>query len=278
MDLEENLLNNLIEIALLEDRIEEDITTNSLIEYDRVVIAEVISKEEGIISGTIPFKKTFKFIDKSSEIRIFKPDGTLVKKGDKVIEIFAKQSVILKGERTALNFLQRLSGIATLTSKYVERLKGTGVKLLDTRKTTPGMRYLEKHAVVHGGGTNHRKNLFELAMIKENHIEMAGSITNAVNKIRSNHPEKLIEVEVKNLEELNEALNMNVYMIMLDNFDKELINEAIKITNKKVKIEVSGNINIDNIREKAIKGIDFISSGALTHSFKSLDLSLYIRG
>ncbi len=278
MELEENLLNKLIEISLEEDRIEDDITTNSLIEYDKVVMADVIAKEDGIISGIIPFKKTFKAIDKSSEIKVIKQDGKPAKKGDKILEIFAKESVILKGERTALNFLQRLSGIATLTSKYVEKLKDTEVKLLDTRKTTPGMRYLEKHAVVHGGGTNHRLNLFDMAMIKENHIEMAGSITNAVNKIRKNYPEKLIEVEVKNLDELKEALNLNVYIVMLDNFDKELIKQAIKIADKKVKIEVSGNITLENIREKAINGIDFISSGSLTHSFKSLDLSLYIRG
>lgn len=280
--IEYNLISRLITIALLEDCVNEDVTTNSLLDFDKEVLALVSAKEDGIISGIEVFSKVFHTLDKEIKIEISFPDGSRVKKGDIVLSIRGKESSILKAERTALNFLQRLSGIASLTGKFVDKLKPYGVTLLDTRKTTPGMRYLEKKAVKDGGGTNHRMNLEDMAMVKDNHIAMAGSITNAVTKIRTRFGDKKIEVEVKNLVELDEALSLDVDMIMLDNFPLELLKEAAnrKKTGDKVKFEISGNVTLENIDEKMRGGlkdcIDFISVGALTHSFKSLDLSLNI--
>ena len=273
---EEKLMRQIVELALWEDRVQQDVTTNALMEYDRKVTAAVIAKSEGVISGIEVFTAAFQMVDTEISARIFKGDGSAVKKGDTVLEMEGKESSILKAERTALNFLQRLSGIAALTRKFVDKLKPYSVSLLDTRKTTPGMRYLEKKAVRDGGGTNHRMNLEDMAMIKDNHIKMTGSISTAVQKIREKSPGKKIEVEVKNLKELKEALSMDVDIVMLDNFSTELLKEAVKINNHRVKLEVSGNVSLENIEEKAAAGIDFISVGALTHSFKSLDLSLNI--
>ncbi|NIM16865.1 MAG: carboxylating nicotinate-nucleotide diphosphorylase [Candidatus Aminicenantes bacterium] len=274
----EDLIRQIIELALVEDRARDDVTTNSLLDYDREVTARVTAKEDGIISGIQVFSAAFQTLDPGIKIKVFKEDGVPVKKGDIVLELIGMESSILKAERTALNFLQRLSGIATLTRRYVEKLGALNITLLDTRKTTPGMRYLEKKAVQHGGGTNHRMNLADMAMVKDNHIKMAGSISHAVKKIREKYPDKKIEVEVKNLEELEETLSLlpGVHMIMLDNFSPGLINEAVKRNNQQVKLEISGNVNLDNIAAKAVEGIDYISVGALTHSFKSLDLSLNI--
>lgn len=276
--LKSNLTERIIQLALLEDNVQQDVTTNSLEEFDRPVTARVTAKENGIISGTDIFTQTFHAVDPGVTVKVLKDDGHNVKKGDVVIELEGMESSILKAERTALNFLQRLSGIATLTKKYADKLTPYNITLLDTRKTTPGMRYLEKKAVKDGGGTNHRMNLEDMAMVKDNHIEMAGTISNAVKKIRETFPGKKIEVEVKNLEELEEAIALNIDMIMLDNFTPQLQEEAVKITNRRAKLEVSGNVNLENIEEKAVKGIDFISVGALTHSFKSLDLSLIVNG
>ena len=274
----DNLSQTIIDLALSEDKAWDDVTTDSLLDYDANVTAGVTAKEDGIISGTGIFFAVFQTIDPQVTVKILKGDGCPVKKGDVALEIAGMESSILKAERTALNFLQRLSGIATLTHQYVEKLKPFPVTLLDTRKTTPGMRYLEKKAVKDGGGANHRMNLEDMAMVKDNHIAMAGTITNAVKKVREKFPGKKIEVEVKNLIELEEALALSpaVDMIMLDNFNPALLEEAVALTNHRVKLEVSGNVNLENIREKAAAGIDFISVGALTHSFKSLDLSLDI--
>ncbi len=273
---EEKLLQEIVMLALWEDMVPKDDTTNSLMEYDRKVIAEVTAKEEGIISGIEAFTASFQAIFYEVSVRVFKGDGCAVKKGDIVLEVEGMESSILMVERTALNFLQHLSGIATLTRKFVDKLKPYSASLLDTRKTTPGMRYLEKKAVKDGGGSNHRMNLEDMAMVKDNHIKMAGTISKAVEKIREKFPGKKIEVEVKNLKELEEALSLDVDIIMLDNFSPGLLREAVKINNRRVKLEVSGNVTLENIEEKAAAGIDFISVGALTHSFKSLDLSLNI--
>jgi len=216
-------------------------------------------------------------VDPEIYINVFTGDGTSVKRGCVILEINGRESSVLKAERTALNFLQRLSGIATLTSRFVDRIKPYNVILLDTRKTTPGMRYLEKKAVRDGGGTNHRLNLEDMAMVKDNHIKMAWSITNAVKKIRKKFPYKRIEVEVKDLDEFRETLSLDIDMIMLDNFSIKMIKEAIRINKKSIKLEISGNIRFENIGEKAETGVDYISVGALTHSFKSLDFSLNIR-
>ncbi len=276
MDFEEQIENNLIELALKEDKVTEDITTNSLKDFDNIVIAEVTAKESGVISGIAIFCKVLKKVDSRIEIEILKNSGDSVLKKETVLKIKGFEGSILRGERTALNFLQRLSGVATLTSLYVEALRGSTVKLLDTRKTTPGMRYLEKKAVLDGGGTNHRKNLEDMAMIKDNHILMAGSISNAVEKIRENYPEKKIEVEVKNIEEFMEAIRLKADIIMVDNFDQKSLIEILKIDRGNIKVEISGNVTLENIREKVKVGVDFISVGALTHSYRSLDLSLNI--
>jgi len=280
---EERLLQEIINLALAEDRVRDDVTTNSLKDYDNQVTAAVIAKENGIISGTGVFINTFITVDPVISINVFKGDGSEVKKGDIVLEIKGMESSILKAERTALNFMQRLSGIATLTKKFVDKLKPYHTTLLDTRKTTPGMRYLEKKAVKDGGGSNHRMNLEDMAMVKDNHIEMAGTISNAVKKIREKFPGKKIEVEVKNLTELEEALSLDVDMIMLDNFNTGMLKEAVQAVKQSqnrqpAQLEISGNVNLENIEQKAAVGVDFISVGALTHSFKSLDLSLKIRG
>jgi nicotinate-nucleotide pyrophosphorylase (carboxylating) len=281
--LEERLMQEIINLALAEDRARDDVTTNSLKDYDNQVTAVVIAKENGIISGTGVFITTFITIDPVISINVFKGDGSAVKTGDIVLEIKGMESSILKAERTALNFLQRLSGIATLTKKFVDKLKPFHTTLLDTRKTTPGMRYLEKKAVRDGGGSNHRMNLQDMAMVKDNHIEMAGTISNAVKKIREKFPGKKIEVEVKNLTELEEALSLDVDMIMLDNFDTGMLEYAVQAVKQspnrhRAKLEISGNVDLENIEQKAAVGVDFISVGALTHSFTSLDLSLKIRG
>ncbi len=277
MDIKQ-LTEEIVQLALEEDRARHDVTTNSLLDCDRRVTANVTAKEEGIISGTGVFITVFQAIDQTVSIRILKEDGSAVKKGDVVLEIEGMVGSILKTERTALNFLQRLSGIATLTKRFMDKLKPYNVTLLDTRKTTPGMRYLEKKAVKDGGGSNHRMNLEDMAMVKDNHITMAGSISKAVKRIREKFPGKRIEVEVKNLTELKEVLSLEpaVDMIMLDNFSPELLEEAVKLNNHRVKLEVSGNVTLENTAEKAATGIDFISVGALTHSFKSLDISLNI--
>jgi len=283
LSFEELLMQEIIDLALAEDRVRDDVTTNSLKDYDNQVTAAVIAKENGIISGTGAFINTFITLDPLISINVFKGDGSEVKKGDIVLEIKGMESSILKAERTALNFLQRLSGIATLTKKFVDKLKPYHTTLLDTRKTTPGMRYLEKKAVKDGGGTNHRLNLEDMAMVKDNHIEMAGTISNAVKKIREKFTGKKIEVEVKNLTELAEALSLEVDMIMLDNFNIEMLKEAVQNVKQsqnrhRAKLEISGNVDLENIEQKAAVGVDFISVGALTHSFTSLDLSLKIRG
>ena len=276
MDHFKNLEERIIRLALEEDRVEHDVTTNSLQAFDSTVSAMVIAKEEGIISGTSVFRSVFIAVDPLTKVTILRADGSKVFKGEPIIEIQGLKSSILKAERTALNFIQRLSGIATLTGRFVSLMKGSGITLLDTRKTTPGLRYLEKKAVLDGGGKNHRMNLEDMAMIKDNHIRMAGSITNAFQMIRKHSPLVRIEIEVSNLAELKEALSNHADVIMLDNFDESLLQEAISLKTGRVKFEISGNITLQNIKSKLITGIDHISSGALTHSFRSLDISLEI--
>ncbi len=276
MDKISDLERRIILLALEEDEVINDVTTNSLSEFDSDIMAVVIAKEDGVISGTGMFISTFTEVDPSVKVTVLKDDGSEVFKGDITIELAGPKTSILRGERTALNFLQRLSGIATLTKKYTDLIKGSGITLLDTRKTTPGMRYAEKKAVMDGGGTNHRMNLREMAMIKDNHIRMAGTISKAVDMIRKRSPGTRIEVEVTGIDELKEALSKNVDIIMLDNFDTTLLDEAVDLKEKGIKYEISGNVTLDNIKTRIHKGIDFISSGSLTHSFKSLDLSLEI--
>jgi nicotinate-nucleotide pyrophosphorylase (carboxylating) len=276
MDLERRCLMKIVRLALEEDRAGDDVTTNSLADLDRPARAEVRAKESGVISGIEPFLLTMREVDNGLEVAVFAGDGCEVKAGDLVLEVSGRESSILKAERTALNFLQRLSGVATLTRRFIEKLKPFGVVLLDTRKTTPGMRYLEKNAVRHGGGRNHRLNLEDMAMVKDNHIAMAGGITPAVRRVRAAWPEKAIEVEVKSVAELEEALALGVELVMLDNFPLDMAAEAVRVNRGRARLEISGNVTMENIAEKAATGVDFISAGALTHSFRSLDLSLKI--
>jgi nicotinate-nucleotide pyrophosphorylase (carboxylating) len=270
-------MKNSIKYYLTEDIGTGDITTNAIVPEMHVSRARIVAKENGIIAGQSIAKEVFRGLDDTLVYEECKSDGEHVKKGDIITIVKGKTRAILTGERVALNFLQRLSGIATLTGKFVEAVEGTGVKILDTRKTSPGHREKEKYAVRMGGGYNHRGNLSEMALIKENHIAAAGSIKDAVMKVRdiSKVP---IEVEVKNMVELEEALKENTDRIMLDNWDTKGIKAAVLFVNKKIPIEVSGNVNIENVKEIAKAGVDFISIGALTHSFKSLDISLLHEG
>jgi nicotinate-nucleotide pyrophosphorylase (carboxylating) len=276
MDLERECLKKIVRLALEEDRVDADITTGSLVDLDGRARAEVRAKEPGVISGIDAFQRVMCEVDAKLDVSVFAGDGCAVQAGDLVLEVCGRESSILKGERTALNFLQRLSGVATLTRAFVEKLKPYRAELLDTRKTTPGMRYLEKNAVRHGGGRNHRLNLEDMAMVKDNHIAMAGGITAAVQRVRAAHPGKQIEVEVKNMSELQEALELGVDLVMLDNFPLDQAGAAVALNHGRARLEISGNVTLENIAAHAATGIDFISVGALTHSFRSLDLSLKI--
>lgn len=276
MDFERECLRKIVRLALTEDRVDFDVTTDSLREHDGPATARVMAKADGVVSGLDAFVETFRTVDDTVVMRISKGDGSGVRAGEVILEIEGKLSSMLKAERTALNFLQHLSGIATLTRRFVERIKPSKTVLLDTRKTTPGMRYLEKKAVRDGGGSNHRLNLEQMALVKDNHIEMAGSIAAAVEAVRKRHPEKAIEVEVKNLGELEQALACGVEMIMLDNFDPETVETAVVVAGGKAKLEVSGSVSLDNATVRARDGVDFLSVGALTHSACALDIHMKI--
>jgi len=276
MDLERECLRRIVHLALDEDRVRDDVTTNSLADLDGPARAELRAKEAGVISGIEAFSETMRQVDDLLEIDVFLGDGCPVACGDLVLEVRGRESSILRGERTALNFLQRLSGVATLTQAFVKALASCRVVLLDTRKTTPGMRYLEKNAVRHGGGRNHRLNLEDMAMVKDNHIAMAGGITPAVERVRAAHPGKAIEVEVRSIAEMEEALALGVELVMLDNFPPDLARRAVAVNAGRSRLEISGNVTLENIAAQAASGVDFVSVGALTHSFRSLDLSLKI--
>jgi len=276
MEREKRLMMRLIRLALEEDRAAADVTTGALARYDGPTKARVFAKAAGVISGTVPFTAVFHAVDRRTRIEILKGDGEGVQPGETIVRIAGSESSILRAERTALNFLQHLSGIATRTRQFVDALSDLPVKLLDTRKTTPGMRCLEKKAVRDGGGSNHRANLEEMALIKENHIAMAGGIGPAVEAVRAFAPGIPLEVEVRDLKELAEALALQVGWIMLDNFSAEQVREAVKINRGRAKLEVSGNVGIENLHQNGKLGVDLISSGALTHSAPALDVSLLI--
>ncbi len=270
-------INQLIEMALEEDKIFNDCTTMMLLKFDRPAKAELISKSDGVLSGTMPFKICFLKVSPLMKITFFFQDGDKIEKGQRIALIEGQLNAILRAERTALNFIQHLSGVATLTSVIAGKLQKAGIKLLDTRKTIPGMRKLQKKAVLDGGGENHRLDLSAMPLLKDNHIAMAGSITSAVEELKQYSLLNQIEVEVKNLSELQEALQAGVSWIMLDNFKPEEIEMAVRLNQKKAKLEVSGGINIENIDNFLINGVDYISMGALTHSAKALDLSLEVK-
>jgi len=263
-----------IEEFLLEDIGHQDVTTDSLMS-DRNVEAYLISKETGILAGVDTAPVVLEIVDPSVKITKHKEDGEKIEKGEKIATIKGSGKSILKSERVMLNIIQRLSGIATNTYLYVEKIKGTGVKILDTRKTTPGFRAFEKYAVKVGGGYNHRFALYDMVMIKDNHIALTGSIKEAVKQIKNNvSPMIKVEVEVNSIQQFEEALSTEADIIMLDNMDIDEIKKAVEINRGRKLLEVSGNITIHNIRDYAETGVDFISSGALIHSAKWLDISL----
>lgn len=274
-------LITIIRLALNEDVGTGDITTNSIIPKHTQAEAILLVKSEGIIAGLGVVERIFKLLDKKIIVKKFVDDGDKVFKNQIVALIQGSAKAILTGERTALNFLQRMSGISTLTNKFVSEIKHTKAKILDTRKTSPCLRYFDKYAVSVGGGKNHRIGLFDMVLIKDNHIAVSGSITNAVNSCRTflkrNSKKLLIEVETKNLDEVKEALKCKVDIIMLDNFSIPLMKKAVKMIDGKTKVEASGGINLNNVKKVSETGVDFISIGALTHSVNALDISLDIR-
>ncbi|VAX20729.1 Quinolinate phosphoribosyltransferase [decarboxylating] [hydrothermal vent metagenome] len=269
---------SLIKLALEEDIQNGDITTSAIVDDDEVCNGKLVAKESGVIAGLEVFRYVFKLLDgKGLEFHSNYYDGAQVQKGNLIAEFSGQLKTVLSGERTALNFLQRMSGVATITRQYAEQLKDTNTELLDTRKTMPGFRYLDKYAVAVGGGTNHRIGLFDMVMLKENHIKAAGSISKAVKMIREQYGSKYkIEIETGSLHEVVEALDNNVDIIMLDNMPIEEMQASVIMINKKVKVEASGNITIANIRAVAEIGVDYISVGAITHSVSALDISLLI--
>lgn len=271
-------VDNLIKTALLEDINYLDCATDYLICEDQENTAVFLAKNDGVLCGLDIALRVFEILQPTGfEAKIFKHDGDKLKKGDIIAEIHGKTKTILKGERTALNLIQHMSGVATATNKAVEIVKGTKASIADTRKTLPGLRPLQKYAVTVGGGRNHRYNLSDAAMLKDNHIDAGGGITNAVAALKKKlgHMTK-IELEVRNLDELNQALETGVDVIMLDNMSPKLMKQAVEITNGRALLEASGGITDETLREIAETGVDIISMGAITHSVKAFDISLKI--
>ncbi|HEX9025426.1 MAG TPA: carboxylating nicotinate-nucleotide diphosphorylase [Clostridium sp.] len=268
------VVDKIIKNALIEDIPSEDITTNSIIKSKSICTVELLCKEEGIIAGIEVFKRVFDILG-NVEVDLYKYDGDKVYPKDKVGFLKGSTRNILLGERIALNLLQRMSGIATLTNRYVEEINHTNSRLLDTRKTTPNLRILEKYSVKVGGGCNHRFNLSDGVMLKDNHISAAGGIKNAVELARKNSSfVRKIEVETENIEMVKEALEAKADIIMLDNMSLDVAKEAVELINKRALTEFSGNVELSSIKEIAEIGVDYISVGALTHSAKILDLSM----
>lgn len=270
-------LDERIEMALREDIGDGDITTSSIMKTSHRVTAHLIAKENLILAGIDIFQQVYKKLDQKLQLSKHFADGDEVNKDSIIGEVSGEVASILKGERVALNFLQRLSGIATLTHKFVTRVNSYPVKILDTRKTTPGWRSLEKYAVKMGGGENHRLGLFDAILIKNNHISAAGGIGEAVQRVRDRVPDGFkIEIETRSLEDVKNALDSGVDTIMLDNMGIEMMTEAVTLVNKKVLVEASGNITLDNVEEVARTGVDLISVGALTHSAMAVDVHLKV--
>ena len=267
--------DELIKLALKEDIFNEDVSTNAVIDGYVLGSVQLICKQDGVICGLSVFERTFKILDASTRFEFFAKDGDRVKKGQLVAEITGDIRVLLSGERTALNFLQRMSGIATYTAEVVSLLKGSKTKLLDTRKTTPNMRLFEKYAVKVGGGNNHRYNLSDGILLKDNHIGAAGGVKQAVARAKEYASfVRKIEVEVENLEMCREAVEAGADIIMLDNMSPEEMKKAVGLIGGRAVTECSGNVTRENIKNIIDTGVDFVSSGALTHSAPILDLSL----
>jgi len=274
----DQLEEKLIDLAFAEDIGDGDHTTLCCIPEDAEGRSHLLIKEEGILAGVEVAKKVFARFDPTMQVEVLMGDGSKVKPGDIAMVVTGKVRSLLQTERLMLNIMQRMSGIATMTNRYVERLHGTGTRVLDTRKTTPGLRMLEKQAVKIGGGTNHRIGLFDMILLKDNHVDFAGGITKAIDRCHAYLEEKglklKIEIEVRNFDELNEVLNHGgVDRIMLDNFSVADTGKAVKLIDHRYETESSGGITFDTIRDYALQGVDFVSVGALTHSVKGLDMS-----
>lgn len=269
----------IIDLALREDIGTGDVTTLLTVPADDNAAAKMVAKQPGVIAGLPVAGWVFETLDSGTVFQPAVAEGTKVEAGTQIVSVRGPARALLMGERVALNFLQRMSGIATLTARFVEiATKGSHTKILDTRKTTPGLRVLEKYAVRTGGGTNHRFGLYDAVLIKDNHIATAGGITPAIQRARSGaSPMMRIEVEVKDLDELNEALSAGADIIMLDNMSVDTIREAVNCVNGQAKLEVSGGVNESNLRELASTGVDYISIGALTHSAPALDISMSLK-
>ena len=279
MKTKDELIDELLDLAFAEDIDDGDHTTLCCIPADEMGKQHLLVKEEGILAGVEIAKKVFHKFDPELKMTVFINDGAHVKPGDVAFVVEGRVRSLLQTERLMLNIMQRMSGIATMTAKYMERLKGLKTKVLDTRKTTPGMRMLEKEAVRIGGGMNHRIGLFDMILLKDNHVDFAGGIANAINKaneyIKANHKDGMkIEIEVRNFDELDEALATgHVDRIMLDNFTPENTKKAVDIVAGRCELESSGGITFDTLRDYGECGVDYISVGALTHSVKGLDMS-----
>lgn len=271
-----NAFKKLVKSALEEDIGHGDITTDSIIKDNVYADAVIRAKENMVVAGIDIVDVVLHTVDREIQFHSLVKNGADVKAGDTIANLKGKACSILKSERTALNFLMHLSGIATLTRTYVNAIHKYGVILLDTRKTTPGMRMFEKHAVRIGGGTNHRFGLFDGILIKDNHLFASGSILSAVNKAKISQPLKRVEVEVKSIKELKEAIGAKSDIVLLDNMDLKQLKEAIKLARGKVLIEVSGNVTLDNIKGIAALKPDFISCGVITHSARAIDISMKI--
>lgn len=268
----------LIKEALIEDGVDNDITTLNLVSKDKMLTGSFIVKATGVVSGIDVAKEVFKQINPRIKMEILKANGTFVNRGDVIATIEGQMRDILRGERVALNFLQRMSGIAATTAKFVQELAGTNCKILDTRKTAPLLRVFERQAVRDGGGENHRFNLSDRVLIKDNHIAASGSIQDAVSILRKAVGRgMIIEVEVETLDEFMEALNTSADVIMLDNMSNEVMKKCVELNEGKKKLEASGNMELKKVRSVALLGVDYISVGSLTHSYKALDISLKFR-
>ena len=276
MQIPQTTITASVKLALEEDVGRGDVTAD-LLDETQINHAIIITREPGIICGQAWFNETFLQINPDIEINWLVAEGSANDANQTLCEINGQTRALLTAERAALNFLQTLSGTATTTRKYVDQLKGTSVQILDTRKTIPGLRLAQKYAVHCGGGMNHRIGLFDMVLIKENHIASCGSIKTAMEKAKALHGDLEIEIEVENLDQLQQALDAGATRVLLDNFDIQTLPKAVELNQKRAKLEVSGNVTLDNIRDYALTGIDYISSGAITKNLKALDLSMQIK-
>ena len=262
-----------IQRALLEDVGSGDITTNSVVPSDASMQGQIIAKQSGIIAGLDVANAVYEIVDSNTDFNPAVSEGARVDDHQTLATVSGSARSLLTGERTALNFLGRISGIATLTRQFVDAVAGTKAVILDTRKTAPGLRMLDKLAVLRGGGKNHRVGLYDMMLIKDNHIDFAGSLEEAVRRARAAHNDVELEVEARTLEDLRAALELEVKRILLDNMTTEMMAEAVHIAKGRAKLEASGNVTLENVRRIAETGVDFISIGALTHSAKTFDVS-----